>query len=336
MALTFWERAHLKWVRSGAKWSKWGPDVYLESLLNHGITESCMLRVAERETLPQARAKVADEMALLRAKANEKRGQGLMSRMDVQLGTALLCLLFLEVITALPKLLKSHNAEVGWLREIANRYGLAMLLIVVAAVVGLGLAHGQVTLWKRLCTDWSERFAGKGGMDSLDDVVAWLDAKWRWFLPPDFATIDVMWATGNRRGAPVLAVLEQGQAHFAVASIRKRAATGHGGVAPVMWTRVNLFIHGVRLHDVAHRERVVKALNSICGGVVQCPSGVYVYGAFAFLGTFDAEGPSSEIWVDLADQIIDPQFRGSPSATRKRLDELRRMGLLAGVEMSHG
>lgn len=338
MALTFWEKAHVRWHRDGAKWSRWGPDVYLEMLQNHAVTETAIIRVAESGAPPGAAARIAAEMSSLRARANEVRGRGPMSRMDVQVALSVALLFLLDLFEKIPKLLKNHKEAVGWTREIIDRFPPhVFLLLAVAFYVGVGMMRGQVGLWKRLCFDWADRLEGKAGLDKLDEVVDWLDARWRWFLPPKFGTIDVLWATGRRRGVPVLAVIEQGSASYITKAVAKRVATGHGGgLSPEMWTRTNIFIHGVRFHDAAHRERVQNKANSLCAGIIQCPNGIYLYGAYAFLGMLDAQGPSSEIWLDIVDQIIDWQFHGSATASRKLVNELQRMGLLVAEERLHG
>lgn len=335
MGLTFWEKMWLGSMRDAVRRALPAPEAMRASLSNHNVPETCPLVASERGASAGAEAVIAADMAALHARATAVRGTHKTQR---RTWTAIALFVSLLLLTV-PRWIRntSHRIENGqpWIGSLLSELAIASILGLLAYGY-LKRMGGEVALWKRLCFDWADRIAGRAGMDGLGDVAEWLQTRWRWFLPPDFAKNDVLWAVGTRRGIPVLAVVEHAMVTADTEILARRSGGGRVGKLDVdSWSRTSVFLQGARFRDAAHRDRIKNKLREIGGGALQCPNGVYLYAGYFGLGFYREAGPTSEIWVDLIDQVVDPGFQGSPSALRELLDELRFLGILPSKDSPH-
>jgi len=297
-------------------------------LHRHGVTESCALVAAQRAVPPDVGAMIAADMAAARERAERSKGAGSHRNMAWNAAAGVAILVGLVIYDAVRYLYRNVEHGEPWLGNLAE-WLIMIGLVVLMGVYSWGMAAAEVRLLDRILADWAARLDGKHGTDTLDEVVAWLEARWAWLLPPNLFANDVLWVIGSRRGVPVLVVLERitgtitRNVMVGAAARTRRNEKAPGG----WWTRTNIFLQGARFRDAAHEERVQKAIARIGGGAVQCPSGVYLYGVFGFDRFLREEGPTSEIWIDLVDKVIDPDFQGSESAAKELQQELVFLGL---------
>jgi hypothetical protein len=335
MGLTFWERMSQRYIRSVRGRYRYDPETVRLFMTNHRVREDSTIVAAERSVPAGAEEMIAGEMAALRGRARDARVGETIARTPWMRAAVFVALCFVFFWKSGRAALRDYERGQSWGGH------LLMGIVSVAVFVFLWFALTRRTLFGvdphvRACEDFAERLGGKAGNGTLDEVVAWLDARWKWFLPPQLGANLVVWAIGERRGVPVLVVLEKYNAalrsnvvsSFSLPTRRDQLPSG-------LWTRCNVFIHEARFSDAVHRERVQSTLQRMGGGVVQCPNGVYLYGTLAFMGSSREEGPTSEIWVDLVDQVIDPGFQGSPGAAKALQEELALIGLDLAKEIPH-
>ena len=301
-----------------------------EWLTKHGVTESCALAAAEHWVPPGVDGMIKADMEAARERADASKSRRVHRRMPWYMGAAFWIMSAWIVFDGVRRAISNAEANYPWLGSLLRELGWAAG-IALFGVLLWAQTMGELRMMDRLCADWATRLDGKHGSDVLDEVIAWLETRWAWFLPPKIFANDVMYAIGTRRGAPVLAVLERYNATIiynmalGVAARTRRNEKVPGG----WWTRNNVFIHGVRFRDADHRERVRRTLAGMGGGAIQCPNGVYLYAAFSFMGGYWYGEPTSEIWIDLVDRVIDPDFHGSESAAKALQRELVLLGLAA-------
>lgn len=301
----------------------------LDWLHRHGVTESCALVAAQRAVPPDVEAMIAADMGAARERAERSKDTRPHRNMPWNTAAAVVIVVGWVIYEAARHLYQDVASGSPWLGNLAY----LLFFIVLFSLMGVyswGMAAAEVRLLDRILADWAARLDGKHGTDVLDEVVAWLEARWAWLLPPKMFANDVLWVIGSRRGVPVLVVLERITGTVTRnMMIGAAARTRRNEKVPGEWfTRTNIFLQGARFRDAAHEERVQKAIARIGGGAVQCPSGVYLYGVFGFDRFLREEGPTSEIWIDLVDQVIDPDFQGSESAARELHQELVFLGLV--------
>lgn len=329
MGLTFWERMYIGPTRDAYRKRVWPAETIRAGLTNHLVTGGCNMIVAEKGAQADAAGSVAGEMSRLRARAAEVRGSDPTKKVRM----AAIALALVVVGTTAERGVRHVRYAIergkSWGGELA--YELAIVLVAgLFAYFIVRYMNAQVVHWRRLCADLAIRLDGKTGLHGLDEVVHWLDTRWGWFLPPSFGDNDAYWAAGARRGVPVLVVLEHVTATALASYMTARSAGRASRTTHDRWHRTSVFLQGPRFQDAAHRQRVEATLARMGGGAVQCPSGVYLYGTYTFFGLCRLDGPTSEIWMDLVDQVIDPTFHGAPSAAKQLDEELAFMGLLPG------
>lgn len=324
MKRTFWEtayRMYLTRVRN-AVFRRAATGSSRERMGNHLVTADCAIVAAEHAVPPGVELMIASEMAAVRDRAKTSKILRVHRRSPWYAG-AVMVFLSGQFVHEIVRPFSQHFQQgLPWTAVPILR-PLFMTGVVLAAWSGVGFMLGERRIMDRLCADWASRLDGKWGSDVLDEVITWLDTRWAWLLPPNLFANDVLWAVGTRRGAPVLAVLERctGSVVFSLAS-GGSARRGGARAADGYWTRCNVFIHGARFRDAEHRERLRATLTTMGGGAVQCPNGVYLYGAFRFLRFFREEDPTSEIWIDLVDRVLDPDYPGSEAAAKEIHREL--------------
>jgi hypothetical protein len=327
---TFWEiiyKRYTRWARQRVRSTD--PAKALQRLAKHGVTDSCPLVAAQGSVPSGVEARIAADMAAAWEMAATKKDQRLNWRMPWYHAVA-----FAVIIGVVGgQIARSiiHHVRYGSPPLHHVLVELLFLTVVTAVGVALGFATGEQRVMDRLCADWAERLGGAWGSSKLDQVVTWLETRWAWLLPPDLFANDVLWAMGARRGIPVLAILERSTESIlfdtkqGVAARTRRNEKVRGG----QWTRTNLFLQGVRFRDAEHKERVCEKLAKMGGGVIECPNGVYLYGPFYFMRLLRESGPTSEIWIDLVDQVIDADFHGSESAAKELHADAVAGGLVA-------
>lgn len=333
MALTFWEKMHLGHLRDTLKATSLTAESIRKVLSDHNLPASCDLLASEGTAAHHADAKVAAEMAQLRAMARDRQGTARTTQMTLGIGIAAVVLIASTAPKEIRRVIYDYEHGQAWLLDIL-RFVFFSGLLCLAFYYLAKMLEGQVRLWKRLCSGMAEQLDGKAGLDGLTEIADWLGTNWQWFLPPKLGELDVIWAIGVRSQTPVLIVLEHGLSKFMTERFGARVTRRSPDIE--RWTRTNIFIGGARFRDAAHRTRVQSRLQQMYGGAVQCPRGVYLYGPFAFQGMFDDAGPHADVWIDLVDQVVNPNFHGSPSVTKKVIEELRLLKVLPGADVSHG
>lgn len=295
----------------------------------HGVTESCSLVATRRAVPPGVEAMIAADMAAANERAAASRHTRSHGRMPLYAASSCVILAGWLIYDTVRKVAYDVEHGLPWLGGLVKPFFLLLLLAGTGFYVW-GVTTAELRLMERLRADWAARLDGRHGTDVLDEVVAWLETRWAWLLPPNLFANDVMWVIGTRRGVPVLVVLERitgtiyrNMAIGAAARTRRNEKVPGG-----WWTRTNIFLQGAQFRDATHEERVLRTLGRMGGGALQCPSGVYLYAAFGFTRFLRDEGPTSEIWIDLVDQVIDPDFHGSESAAKELRQELEDLGLV--------
>lgn len=333
MKRTFWETAYRRVLASyGHATVFTTPESSLERMRNHRVTEDCAIVAAEHGAPPGVELLIASEMTAVRARAKWSNRLRVHGRMHWYLGSLTVFFTGQILHDIVRRFIRHFRQSCPW-TELPIPESLYLTGLMLGMWGALGFMMGDLRTKDRLCADWASRLDGQWGSDVMDEVIAWLETRWAWLLPPNMFANDVMWAIGTRRGAPVLVVLEEYTATLVFKFVFGGFRHARGGKSAMgFWTRCNVFIHGARFRDADHRERLRATLTTMGGGAVQCPNGVYLYGAFRFMRFFREEDPTSEIWIDLVDRVLDPDYPGSEAAAK----EIHRELVLAGLAAPQG